>query len=908
MKRNAFVALALAMCATLTVPMTPGAAVAAPAITSTQTIAGPIQSLTLANGLKVILVENHAAPVVTWVVTYKVGSRNEAVGWTGSTHLLEHMLFKGTKSLGKGQISQLLQRNGARFNATTGTDRTNYFETYSSDKLEMGIRLEADRMRNATIPDAERQSEMTVVRNELERGESSPERTLYQEVNAHAYKSHPYHHPVIGWRSDVEGVSTERLREFYNTYYHPNNAVAVLVGDFKTPEAIRLIERYFGPIPASKHIPPMYTTEEPQEGERRFTIRRRGETNLVQSAWHIPDVNHRDLAPLKVLETLLDSGKTSRLHQALVEKELATEAWAYCGIQRDPSLFWLGTTLRPGVTHEALEKAAMGVIDRLKTEPVTDAELQKAKNQAEAGYIYGTDGTSGLALNLGEYEAMAGSWKRAFELLDEIKRVTPEDVQRVAKTYFGADTRTVGWYVATPDGPVKASPKNAGSGKAVGSTAPVKPLPYFDYEKRPIPEQKLTLPKRKVLANGMTVLVLENKSNPTVAIDGFLRTGGVHDPEGKAGLASLTAAMLDEGTTRRDKFAIAEELETVGSSVGFSGGTESTGISGRSLAKNLDRTLGVLAEELMQPSFPASELAKVKANWIASIKQAEDQPDTRAARAFNHAIYPAGHPFYAMEPADQIKAIEAITVADLQDFHRRHFGPNGMTLAVVGDVRAEEVFAKLEQLFATWPKVALRPTEIPDVPTVAASRAVVPMMDKTNVAIIYGNPTRIRRQDPKYYAAKLANYILGGHPLSARLGVKLRDEMGLTYDARSSVNPSLGAGTWMATVTVNSANVGKALDALKGELNRFVAKGVTADELAQAKTAFIGSNAVGLATNSGMASSLSNIELYGLGIDFWSRYPKLIQGVTLQEVNEVARQIIRPDVADLAIAGPYQER
>lgn len=907
MKRNALAALALALCTSLTVPLAPGMALAAPAITSTRTIAGPIQSLTLKNGLKVLLVENHAAPVVTWVVTYKVGSRNEAVGWTGSTHLLEHMLFKGTKSLGKGQISQLLQRNGARFNATTGTDRTNYFETYSSDKLEMGIRLEADRMRNALILDSERQSEMTVVRNELERGESDPDRTLFQAVTAQAYRSHPYHHPVIGWRSDVEGVSTERLREFYNTYYHPNNAVAVLVGDFKTPEAVRLIEQYFGSIPAAKHIPPMYTTEEQQEGERRFTIRRRGETNLVHSAWHIPSVNHQDLAPLKVLATLLDSGKTSRLHQALVEKELATEAWAYCGVQRDPSLFWIGATVRPGVAHAAVEQAALAEIDRLKRESIDEADLQKAKNQAEAGYIYSNDGTSGLATSLGEYEVMAGRWERAFELLDEIKRVTPQDVQRVAKTYFNQDQRTVGWYVATPDGPVKAVPANSGSGKAVGSTTPVKPLGYFDFEKRPLAEQKLTMPTRKVLSNGMTVLVLENKSNPTVAIDGFVRTGGVHDPRGQEGLAALTATMLDEGTTRRDKLAIARELETVGSSVGFGGGIESTTISGRSLAKNLDLTLGVLAEELMQPAFPATELAKAKANWIARIKQAEDQPDTQAERAFNHAVYPAGHPYYDLAPADQIKAIESLTVADLQGFHASHFGPNAMTLTVVGDVKAEAVFTKLEQLFATWRAVKVQPTEIPDVTTIAASKAVVPMMDKTNVAIVYGNPTPIRRKDPRYYAAKLANYVLGGSPLSARLGVKLRDEMGLTYDARSSVSPSFGAGTWSATVTVNPANVGKALEALKGEMNRFVTKGVSADELAQAKTAFIGSTAVGLATNSGMASSLSSIELYGLGLDFWSRYPKLIQGVTLQDVNTVAREIIRPEVADLAIAGPYQE-
>ncbi|HEY9898065.1 MAG TPA: pitrilysin family protein [Pantanalinema sp.] len=906
MNRHPLAALALALGTALTVPVMPAYALAAPAIKSTQTIAGPIQEYTLKNGMKVILKENHAAPVVTWVVTYKVGSRNEATGWTGSTHMLEHMLFKGTKNLGKGQISQLLQRNGADFNATTWTDRTNYFETYSSDKLEMGIRLEADRMRNSLILDSERQSEMTVVRNEMERGESSPVMNLYEAITAQAYQAHPYHHSTIGWRSDVEGVPTARLKEFYNTFYHPNNAVAVLVGDFKSADAIKLIEKYFGAIPAAKHIPPMYTAEEPQEGIRRFTLRKRGETNLVQTGWHIPSVNHKDIAALKVLETLMGSGRTSRLYQALVDKEITTDAWADCGLQRDPSLFRIGMTVRPGVKHEDAEQAMRAELEKLKTTPVELQELQKAKNQAEAGYIFQNNGTEGLAINLGEYEAMAGKWQRAFALLDEVKKVTPADIQRVAKTYLHDDNLTIGYYVATPDGPVRPQPKNAGSGKAVANNAPVKPLPLMDFEKRPVKEQKLTVPVRRVLSNGMTVLVLQNKNNPTVAIDGFVRTGGVHDPEGKEGLASLTASMLEEGTTKRDKLKIAGDLEFVGASVGFSGGTETTGISGSTLSKDLDRTLDVLAEEMMTPAFPESELAKLKANWITSIKQAEEQPATRAGRAFNHAIYQPGHPYYDLDPQQQIKAIESITPEDLRAFHAKHYGPNGVVLAVVGDVSADAVVAKLEQRFAAWPKVAVAAVSIPDGMPAKASKTIIPMMDQTNVAIVYGNPTTVRRMDPDYYAVRIANFVLGGSPLSARLGIKLRDEMGLTYDARSSIRPTFGPGPWTATVTVNPANVPTALDALKRELGKFVTKGVTADELAKAKTAFIGSSAVDLATNSGMAGSLSSIERYGLGLDFWGRYPKLIQGVTLQAVNQAARKIVKPDAAGLAIAGPYQ--
>lgn len=903
MKRSLFGTGLLALLSALTVPVAPTFALSSSAVTTTQTIAGPIQEFVLANGLKVILKENHAAPVVTWVVTYKVGSRNEAVGWTGSTHLLEHMMFKGTKHLGKGQISQLLQRNGANFNASTGTDRTNYFETYASDKLEMGIRLEADRMRNSLILDSERQSEMTVVRNEMERDETDPDWNLYEAVTTHAYQSHPYHHPVIGWRSDVENVPTARLHSFYDTYYYPNNAVATLVGDFKTPEAIRLIEKYFGPLKGNPHIPPMYTTEEPQGGLIRFVMHRRGETNLVQAAWHVPNAQSKDIAPLKVLETLLGTGETSRLNQALVEKQLATSAWADCGIQHDPSLFRIGLTVRPGLKHEVIEKAAMAEIERLKTDPVSDQELQKAKNQAEAATIFQNDGTSGLATSLGEYEATAGRWQRAFELLDEMKRVTPSDLERVAKTYFTQDNETVGYYVATPDGPLFTH-KNAGKGKAIAS-AKVETLPLLDFEKRPVQAHALTKPERRVLSNGMTVLILPNKNNPSVAIDGFVRAGGVQDPKDKRGLASLTADMLSQGTTRHNKLAIASDLEYVGASVEFSAGTETTGITGAALSKDLDRTLGVLSEELQSPAFPASELEKAKTERIAQIKQAEDLPDTRAERAFNHEVFPPEHPYYDLDPTDQIKALSHITVDDLKAFHAAHYGPNAVVLTVVGDVDPDHVVQQLEHAFARWPAVTLSPIAIPDVTPGKGAKAVVPMMDQSNVAIVYGNPTTLHRMDPDYYASKIANYVIGGSPLSARLGVKLRDEMGLTYDARSTLNPSFGASPWTATVTVNAANVSTALGALKGVLDRFVRDGVSADELAKAKSAFIGSSAVSLSTNEGMASSLAGIERYGLGLDFWSRYPQLIQGVTLDEVNRAARKLIQPNAADLAIAGPY---
>src|SRR5688500_2647504 len=347
-----------------------------------------VREYRLANGLKLLLVENRVAPVVTFLVLYRVGSRNEAVGHTGATHLLEHMLFKGTPTFNKErntQVAATLQRLGADFNATTWYDRTNYFETVPSDQLELAIHLEADRLRNAFIADAHRQSEMTVVRNELERGQNEPAMVLDAAVYATAFREHPYHHPTIGWRADVENVPTARLKEFYDTFYHPNNATAVVVGDFERDRALALVGEHFGAHPASvEPIPEVYTDEPQQQGERRLVVRRSGELPLVQVAFRTPaalgqagvlsnaELAERalhppagnDIYPLVVLSTALATGVTSRLYQALVETELAVSVDARVDQFRDPGLFNVYATASPGVEPQRVEEGIHGEIGR----------------------------------------------------------------------------------------------------------------------------------------------------------------------------------------------------------------------------------------------------------------------------------------------------------------------------------------------------------------------------------------------------------------------------------------------------------------------------------------------------------------------------------------------------------------
>jgi zinc protease len=428
-----------------------------------------VREYRLSNGLKLLTVENRVAPVATLLVVYRVGSRNEAVGYTGATHLLEHMLFKGTPTFNKRagtQIAAVLQRVGADYNATTWYDRTNYFETVPSDALELAVRLEADRMRNSFIADEDRRSEMTVVRNELERGQNEPALVLDESVYAAAFREHPYHHPTIGWRSDVENVPTARLKEFYDTFYYPNNATAVAVGDFETGQTLELVNKHFGALqPSPAPIPEVYTDEPRQQGERRVVVRRAGELPLVQVAFRTPAaLGHanvlsnaelaahaasppegNDIYPLAVLAAALAGGVTSRLYQALVETELAVSVEARADQFRDPGLFNVYATAGPGVEPARVEEVIHKELRRA-AEDLKDEEAEKAKRQIAAHVAYERDGTQNVAMQLSEAEAVA-DWRFYNSYAKNVSRVTADDVRRAAARYFQEDSRTVGHFI-----------------------------------------------------------------------------------------------------------------------------------------------------------------------------------------------------------------------------------------------------------------------------------------------------------------------------------------------------------------------------------------------------------------------------------------------------------------------------
>ena len=420
--------------------LTPGGAVRAAAPPD-------VTEATLDNGLRILVLEDHRSPVVSVQVWYRVGSRNERPGATGLAHFLEHMMFKGTPGRGKGEFARLVEQNGGQDNAFTTQDVTSYFVDIASDKVDMVLGLEADRMRHLLLDPKETDSERQVVMEERRtRTEDDPDGLLAEEMNSLAFKAHPYRWPIIGWMEDIERINPVELRAFYDAYYQPNNAVLVVVGDVKAPEILEHVRRLFGPIPRGPVPPPVTAVEPPPIGERRVLVKKAGaQLPIVDLAWLVPNSESADALALELLSTILSEGRASRLYRRLVyEQRLALGAGGeYSYFSRDPNLFSLSATPLPGQTPEALEQALLGEIERLKSEPVPDEELQRAKNQIEAGFIWGQDSVHSRASSLARFE-LAGSWRRQADFVPRLRAVSAADLQRAARTYFPTDRKTVG--------------------------------------------------------------------------------------------------------------------------------------------------------------------------------------------------------------------------------------------------------------------------------------------------------------------------------------------------------------------------------------------------------------------------------------------------------------------------------
>jgi len=857
------------------------------------------------NGMTILLARNAAAPVITFEVVYHVGSRNEAPGNTGSAHLLEHLLFnKSTQNFGRANghktFQEVLYEAGCDYsstNMTTWYDRMNGYSTLPADKLELAMRIEADRLGRALILDKERQPEMTVVRNEYEIGENNPSVALNKAVIGAAILAHPYHWDTIGYRSDIEGVSTEKLREHYKNFFWPDNAEAILVGDFDPARALRIFDREFAAFPRStKPIPQVITVEPPQEGERRVVVRRPGQVGLVEIAYMRPNSLHPDFIPLDVLATILGSGINSRLYQALVEKQLATDVSASNNTLRDPFPILIDATVAPGVSHQKVEDAMKAALYEVAKKGVTEEELTRAKNQVEVSVIRSRDGTYELASSLGEAIASA-NWKWFLTYVDTMKRVTREDVQRVAATYLVPDHATVGWFVPI-EAEAKKPQKSAGAG---GSTESSASSGQTAGEPARATFAQRTL--HRVLPNGITLDVLANHAIPTVAVHGILLAGRVYAPE-KPALAQLTAMMLERGTKTMSKRAIAAKLDGVGARLSISSDLNVTTVQGSSLSRDARLLLSILADELRNPAFGDSELEKAKAEMKTDVLRSFDNTRLRAFDRLAQAVYPAGHPYHAPTKDERMASLTAARPADLRAFHRTRYVGSGMVLAIVGDVDPERIAATVDSLFGGIPRGMPARPDLPRTTRGEPVREAVELRGKANMDLMFGAGSGLKRQDPDYEACLVANAALGQSSLSSRLGKRVRDTEGLTYSIYSRfVMTDFLDGMWLADIAVAPSNLTKAMKSSREVIEQYCKDGITEEEVAVQKSYFAGNYQVQLATNAGIAQALAVAEQYGHGPSYLDEFPNRVRAVTREQVLTAIRAHLDPTKLSIIVAG-----
>jgi zinc protease len=882
-----------------------------PAAQPMNTLTRGVQKTVLDNGLTVLTKEIHTAPVVSVQVWYRVGSRNEGPGHNGISHQLEHLLFKGTQSR-PIQFGRLFSALGSASNAFTSYDMTAYFGTVSSDKLEALLVLEADRMRHSLINEEQLETEKRVVISELQGYDNSPEYRLSEAVMRQAFPDRAYGLPVGGTKADVESFTVEQVRDYYSTYYSPDNAVLVVTGDFDPDTLQSSIDKTFGALAPNTVRTSISSLSTPLEKGDSPTVplllQQPGSASLIESVYPIPDVQHPDVPVLDVLDAVLSVGRNSRFFQTLIEPGLASHVSSYSAALMEPGWYNISAALIPEQNLEAVDQVLLQTIADIQQTPVSDEELERAKQQLMTHFMMSNREVDSQASQLAYSEVVTGDYCYSDRYLAQIQQVRAADVQRVAQTYLNVAQRTVGYFEPTQfdedaevggGGSAQQTAENFTPSEPVDPAEVAQYLPALNAAKGSTTQ---VLPETFTLPNGFRVLLLSDHSSPTVTLNGNIQAGNGLDLLTKPGVASLTAETIMGGTDVHDALALAKRLEDRGAGLDFSAFREGVEVEGHALAADLPLLLRTLAEVLQQAAFPDSELELSRKQIISSLHMELDDPARLGRRTLQQKLYAPEHPFHVFP---SIETMQGITREDIKSFYHQRYTPEHTVLALVGDFDIPQVQAQIHELFGNWKTAVAESTlQVPPTALPAATHRIQISLPGKSQSVTYMGYPGIDRRDTRYHAAMVLNQILGGDTLSSRLGAEIRDRQGLTYGIYSYFAAGQIAGPFVIEMQTAPEDTEQAVNSTIALLQHLRQNGISEAELSAAKRSIVNSYPVELANPDAVVHRMLINAVDGFNPEEIRDFPLKIESVSMEQIDQVIQELILPDHLLIVTVGP----
>jgi zinc protease len=873
--------------------------------TKVRTVEG-ITEYKMDNGLQVLLFPDPTQSTVTVNITYLVGSRVEGYGETGMAHLLEHMQFKGTQKL--RDIGKLLDAKGAQENASTWTDRTNYFETLpaSKENLDWALDMEADRMIHSTISESDLKTEFSVVRNEFERGENDPSGILEERIVSTAYLWHNYGKDTIGSKADIERVPAASLKRFYEKYYQPDDAVLVVSGKFDEAGALQTIENTFGAIPRpTRVLDPSYTVEPVQDGERSVTLRRNGEIHVIGLAYHTVGAASPDYPAVQAAVNVLTREPSGRLYKKLIETKLASAISGGQPMFRDPYLATFTAEVRDGKNVDKVEQTMIAETEGLGASKIDDKEVERWRALTLKNFELTMANSQAVAIRLSTFAAL-GDWRTMFAYRDRVEKTTTADVQRVAKTFFKQSNRTSGRFVPTKDpdrAPLIETPDVVAAVKGIEGGAVKEQGEAFVASLENI-EARTT---RKELKGGIKAAFLPKKTRGgKVQLNLTFWFGDAKSLQNRALIGDLTPQLLARGTAKKTYQELRDEIDQLRARISISGSAGRINVHVEALRDKLPATLDLVAEMLTSPSFPAKELELVRQQELAQLEQQLQDPNTiaNATAAQVMTPWPKTDPRYPLTPQEEIDAIKKVQLGDLKSYYKDLVGGGHGELAVVGDFDPAAIGTQVEKLFGTW--IAKKPyARLEQKPsTVTNVTKSINIKDKESTQVVMETEVAMRDDDADYPAWLMVGHILGGDT-GSRAWMRIREHEGLTYGvgAQAYANPQDVAGGFSVDMSVAPQNLSKAKASLLEEVKKLTTGSFTAEELARAREGWIKQQDTFLSNDNILTFLLTQQIHVGRTTEWTQKLRAKLNALTPADIERVAKKWLDPSKLVIIDAG-----